>query len=41
MKPRHENITHRFLFLPDCLHGLLPVPFILSYSVFIFSPYFS
>jgi len=29
------------LFLPDCLHGLLPGPFLLSYSVFVFSfPYF-
>jgi len=25
------------LFLPNCLHGLLPGPFLLSYSVFVFS----
>jgi len=24
------------LLLPDCLHGLLPGPFLLSYSVFVF-----
>ena len=24
-------------FLPDCLHGLFPGPFLLSYSVFVFS----
>ena len=28
-------------FLPDCLHGLLPAPFLMSYSVFHFFPYFS
>jgi len=29
-------------FLPDCLQGLMPGPFLLSYSVFVFSfPYFS
>jgi len=32
---RTVNIIH--FFLPDCLHGLLPGPFLLSYSVFVFS----
>ena len=33
--------TYPFHFLPDCLHGLLPRPFLRSYPVFVFSfPYF-
>jgi len=30
-------IPYFHFFLPDCLHGLLPGPFLLSYSVFVFS----
>jgi len=33
----HVNISSRIFFLPDCLHGLLPGPFLLSYSVFVFT----
>ena len=29
-------MAHCFLLLPDCLYGLLPAPFLLSYSVFDF-----
>jgi len=29
-----------YFFLPDCLHGLLPGPFLLSSSVFVFSLFF-
>jgi len=32
----HKSYPPQFyFFLPDCLHGLLPAPFLLSYSVFI------
>ena len=30
------NVGRFHFFLPDCLHGLLPAPFLLSYSVFDF-----
>ena len=38
-----ETANHRTkldCLLPDCLHGCLPGPFLLSYSVFYFFPYF-
>jgi len=31
------SVANGCIFLPDCLHGLLPGPFLLSYSVFVFS----
>ena len=40
--PRDAILARYIFFLPDCLHGLVPGPFRLSYSVFVFSfPYFS
>jgi len=30
-----EHIS--LFFIPDCLRGILPVPFLLSYSAFVFS----
>ena len=34
---RSSSVVTLPFFLPDCLRGLLPGPFLLSYSVFIFS----